>query len=94
MILGKGRGVFTSTPIDSRSLLHISPVLIFLPVVATTKAGGDSEVSQGDPYFETLKNYTYSWDAGKSGRQALALGAKKHKLFFKVFTKDFIHTML
>ncbi len=55
---GKGRGVFCHERIPTRTLIHVSPVLIM--------KGDDTELSQKT----ILQHYTYNWGID----QAVALG--------------------
>ena len=58
---GKGRGVFCNEDIPTRTLIHVSPVLVL--------KGEDSANSQRT----VLKHYTYNW--GKEQAVALGLGS-------------------
>ena len=76
--VGKGRGVFSSSDIPRGTLIHISPVLLFPAVTAATAVGVGVDEKKWpllDPYYDTLKNYTYCWSGA---RQALALGKHTH----------------
>jgi SET domain-containing protein len=66
---GKGRGVYASEAILTRTLIHVSPVLIFpqdssLPLSETSIDSQNREK-------EILSHYTYTWGPNE---QALALG--------------------
>ena len=75
-VLGKGRGVYATEDIPSRTLINISPVLLFPEATECT-----TKQEQGDehqttlpvccPERDILAHYTYSFG---NNTQALALG--------------------
>jgi hypothetical protein len=82
-VTGKGRGVYAGENIPSRTLINISPVLLF-PESGTTEddyssgssscsgsAGKSTQCSCSCPERDILAHYTYSFGGNQ---QALALG--------------------
>jgi hypothetical protein len=76
---GKGRGVYAGEDIPSRTLINISPLLLFpensssseSSTMADEKDGGPHLGCPGCPERDILAHYTYSFG---SNTQALALG--------------------
>lgn len=67
---GKGRGVYAGEVIPSRTLINISPLLLF-PERSENCGAGDSISPCSCPERGVLAHYTYSFDCNT---QALALG--------------------